>query len=264
MARILYDQKIPQGIPFFTQVSMGKVPGFYAIQVTGANSTVDGSQSMLWQNDSIEPFHQNAEPLRIVSTSNQDGVGGSGLREIEIRGLDANFNFITETIALDGMTPVVTDLSFTRAFAGDGVVFGMGENSVGSISVTQNVSGERVFATTTNVSELRKCYFPIPANYFGLLYRCQITTLDPTDLIEARIIERSPDGISRNMGQLNFTNGNIVQEYPFPVLLEPQSEIFITVLVAGGGPAPAAGNMQLLLVQQELVNQNYNIFQTEP
>ena len=61
----------------------------------------------LWFNKSI------ASTLTIVSTSANDASpSGSGLRTIFIDGLDTNLDIITETIILNGLTPVITINSY--------------------------------------------------------------------------------------------------------------------------------------------------------
>lgn len=46
--------------------------------------------------------------MTIVSTSASDGVGGTGIRTVDLHYLDANLNPMVETIALNGLTPVLT------------------------------------------------------------------------------------------------------------------------------------------------------------
>ncbi len=62
-----------------------------------------------------ELVHQiAASPIDIVSASANDTAAGSGARTLLVEGLDANFDQISETIALDGLTPVQTVNSYIR------------------------------------------------------------------------------------------------------------------------------------------------------
>ena len=55
-----------------------------------------------------------ASPIDIVSASANDTAAGSGARTLMVTGLDANFDQISETIALNGLTPVQTVNSYIR------------------------------------------------------------------------------------------------------------------------------------------------------
>ena len=59
-------------------------------------------------------FPPSADTINIASTSTNDTSAGTGARTILIRGLDANWEPLTETITLTGQAPVTTTNNFYR------------------------------------------------------------------------------------------------------------------------------------------------------
>lgn len=62
----------------------------------------------------LYPFPNSASTLDVVSSSAQDSSGGTGASTVRIIGLDASYAEVSETVQLNGVTPVTTAGEFLR------------------------------------------------------------------------------------------------------------------------------------------------------
>jgi hypothetical protein len=56
----------------------------------------------VWANGGAYTFPKNAQKIRVISSSAQDGPGGTGARSVVVQGLDENFDQIEEEIITNG------------------------------------------------------------------------------------------------------------------------------------------------------------------
>lgn len=98
--------------------------------------------------------------LRIASTSVNDiATTGTGARTIILQGSDANYNFITESINLNGQNEVVSTLSYFRLNASFIDESGTSNSNEGDISITDTLD-----SFTAGIPQLR-VYNTIPAGH---------------------------------------------------------------------------------------------------
>jgi hypothetical protein len=74
-----------------------------------------------------------AAATTIVSDAAADDAGGTGARTIAVLGLDANFDYVSETVTMDGITPVACSIQFLRVIRMYVVTAGSGEVNAGNI-----------------------------------------------------------------------------------------------------------------------------------
>ncbi len=101
-------------------IAMGAVPGVRGVNKFGTNEVVTTSFAYLWEFGDGWVALPAATTLECASTSALDTALGTGATGITIEGLDGNYDELSETVALDGQTPVLTTGEFlyvNRAFA---------------------------------------------------------------------------------------------------------------------------------------------------
>ncbi len=103
----------------------------------GRNVDVDSAAPEdIWDVGGAYPFPPVAATTTAVSVAATDTPGGTGVSEIQVEGVDAEFNFVVETIQLAGLTPVTLQTQFFRVFRVFGLVAGSSETNDGNISVS--------------------------------------------------------------------------------------------------------------------------------
>lgn len=86
----------------------GLVSGEALGAFSGFTSNVNTSFSTVWGEDSIYVYPLAGIQMSISSSSNNDTIAGTGCRQVLIAGLDSNRNPLSEIIAMNGQTPVLT------------------------------------------------------------------------------------------------------------------------------------------------------------
>jgi len=112
-------------------------------------------------------FPTAASTLSVVSTDAADDSVGTGIQTLKILGLDADYNEIEEDVIMDGLTPVVTTLTFLRVFRIHGITGGSNETAVGDIIVTHS-EGD-ICSLPLGHGQSLDCSYTVPAGHQLLL-----------------------------------------------------------------------------------------------
>jgi hypothetical protein len=124
-------------------IASGRIPGHQRIFVAGHNPSVElpGPEDV-WPGGGTYAWKQAAGPMEIVSTSTSDAAAGAGARTVEIQGLDANYELLTQVVTLNGTTPVPIG-SLLRVNSAVVRTAGASEMNVGTLNV-RDVGGAAV------------------------------------------------------------------------------------------------------------------------
>ena len=124
---------------YYEEVSFGRVPEAQAIVVnSGTRITKTPEDGILGGGF----FPTSPEQYSLVSDSTDEASAGTGLRTVQVRGLDSNWEVQFETVTLNGTTPVLTTNSYLRFTRVIGLTAGSGQRNAGTITVTGNTSTE--------------------------------------------------------------------------------------------------------------------------
>lgn len=108
--------------------------------------------TLVWQ-DSVST-------ASVVSSNAADAAAGTGTQTLFIDGVDDNFNSISETITMNGLTPVISSNSYlhiNRMFA---LVSGTNDTNVGDITATLGSDINAVIPA--NVGQTQQAIYQIP------------------------------------------------------------------------------------------------------
>lgn len=119
-------------------ITAGRVGGLTRI-FAGGHTPTPAANTDVWEGAGLYPFQAAATKLEILSASASDTAAGTGARTFTIQGLDTNFNPISETITLNGVTPVQTANSYLRV--NSLMIASAGSGGVNAGDVTLRVTG---------------------------------------------------------------------------------------------------------------------------
>ena len=138
-------------MPYGYALAEGLIPGHAPIGSIGSREAVAvvATGSDVWNGTATTiPYPASAgEQLIIVSSSAQDDTGGTGVITVEIAYLDASGDPQSETIDLDGTTPVSlveTNVRFVQGFHATAV--GANGAAVGDITIYQTGDATRIYS----------------------------------------------------------------------------------------------------------------------
>lgn len=155
-------------------IARGQVAGVLYVNKFGRNKDVDtGTEDIImlggtWSQPTAARVHG------LVSTQAADASAGTGARTVEIQGLDSNWAIVTETVTLNGVTPVNTANSYWIIHRMIVATAGSGGANAGVISAVAAVD-----ATTTAIIEIgynqtQQGLYQIPAGYSGYMTHCNV------------------------------------------------------------------------------------------
>ena len=165
-------------IDFYLSVAKGDFTGYSNVSKFGINSTVgSGGFESIWEGSNAYPWPTAAATLSVVSASANDASGGTGARTVEIQGLDSSWNLLTETITMNGLTPVVTTGSFLRVFRARVVTAGSLKSNAAEITMS---SGGTTLAyityDTIGMGQTLMALYTIPNGKTGYIINLNVSS----------------------------------------------------------------------------------------
>jgi len=176
----------------------------------GTNPAIGTTFRTPWENNTALPFLSAEQNLSIVSDSLSDTAVS-----ILVSGVDGDYNSVSETVALNGTTPVVTTNKFFRI---NDLITAAG-NAVGNVTASYNsVVYAKIIAT---YGKNQAAVFTVPAGYSFYLGRIDAFTAtanNDTKIMTFRNRVTYSDGRVFNVAQTNFVERmDIARDLPFKV-----------------------------------------------
>lgn len=141
-----YDAIVARVTSYEHEVAMSKRQGRKTVHSWAHNSDVDTGTEIVADFGGTFNIMTSADTLDVVSSSVNDDAGGTGCTAIIIEGIDENHLYQTETVIMDGITPVTTSNSWLGVNRAYGVSFGSLGTVDGTITIddTSNAVGTQV------------------------------------------------------------------------------------------------------------------------
>ena len=187
-----------QSSDFYTQVSLGLIPGYSTCYVYGNNAAVGATRETIWPRGGFIAIQSSATVVKISSGDADDAAGDTGARTLFVGGLDANYLEINETVTMNGQTAVNTTKSYLRVLDLEVLTAGSSGWNEGIIYAGVGAVILGVPATVYNVIEATvghdlTCFTTVPAGHTGLVMSYYYTSGTTKDVI-FMVMMRSPGG----------------------------------------------------------------------
>ena len=182
------------------------------------------------------------ESLNIVSSENDDA------EKIIVIGLNENFEEKEEEITLTGTTPLALSGKWSRVFR----AYNNGVNDlVGDISIKGLVNTYAKILAGNNQTLM--ALYTIPADCTGYLLKHTITAQNISSAsaigFTIDIQVREKDKVFRVLARTSAgTDYSIQEDYPFPLKLEPKSDIIFNVISANGNNGSVNADFDIALL----------------
>ena len=213
--------------PFELQVARGQITGHEVVNVFGYASAVSTSFVSVWENNAAYVFPTVASTMVVSSSSASDTAVS-----VQIFGLDADYNRITEVVALNGTSDVATTKVYWRI---NNVITTVGA-AVGTVYV-KNAGGTTYAQIAIGSGKTNMSVYTVPAGYTA--YLTQFDAFSSTSVTSGvfatfRGLITSSTGISNVVLQAPFLNTYAVtRPYPIPVL--EKSDLQLQCKSSGAG-----------------------------
>lgn len=148
---------------YFIELNRGNIAGQIPVLLSGENNEISTTEETIWGTGGRISQPSSAATISFVSDSADDDSAGIGARTVVLNGLDSSKNQQAEIITMDGLTPVVSSLSYLRISSAIVYTTGTNKTNVGNITLTH---GATVLATIkAGEGTIRQMVLTVPTGY---------------------------------------------------------------------------------------------------
>lgn len=145
------------------EIARGKITGARSFAKMGYNGDIDTAEEDLWNQGGKYVFPTGATAMEIVSGSANDASAGTGIQQVRITYLDANFVEQTEVVTLNGVGAVAMVGTPLRVNAVRAYRVGVNKVAAGNILVRGAGGGATYRAINTGQTRGRALIYTVPA-----------------------------------------------------------------------------------------------------
>lgn len=216
-------------------VALSLVPGWEVFRKFGMNDDVNGAgtKEQMWPPGTIKTLPTAAGTVSVVSDSVEDDPAGAGTSTgswtVTLVGLDANYLEQSETITMDGTTPVVSTKSFIRLFRMFSVTSGTAGTNVGNISAS--IGGNLQSYIEADEGQSHQTDYCVPADKYLLIdyYMIRVGRMAGTSDAhiqgEIRLNAGESDESWRSISDIYLYNGGGHSNDSSATLLPPKTDL---------------------------------------
>ena len=166
----VYSSATRQGTyePFDLQVARGQVDGHSNLNIYGYQPAVATTFIPVWENATAYTYPVAAMTMYLSGTAGDTA-------QILISGLDGNYVAISETVTLNGATPVATTKQFFRVNSMS-VSVGSATNPAGDVILTNSGATVTYAKILAGAGRSQAGIYTVPAGYTFFLQRVNIYT----------------------------------------------------------------------------------------
>lgn len=243
---------------FPLQVSRGLVGGHRTITVFGFNPDVDQTQVSVWPLPLLHTHMDAAEQVKVSSTNANDTSAGTGARTICIQGLDASYNEITETVTLNGTTPVTTTntfiaINFAYVATAGSLKCAAGDIYIGSGVVTGGIPATIHEIIKYDYNNTITARYTIPANHTGYLVQGLFSCGQAvgSTSVEGRLISHGVNSIKMTAAVTTINNGVANYQFEYPLKITEKTYIEATAIGTSNNNSVSAMFIVVLVANDE-------------
>jgi len=192
---------------YIIDIQEGDLKGHSTLRKFAYNTGVGSTEVDLWTPNITKVYATSAFTVSTESDDPEDNAAGTGARTMLITGYDEDFNKITETITLNGTTPVVSTQSFIRIFRMTVLTGGSVGFNEGVITTTLDGNIEAQIEIADNQTAMSQ--FTIPADTIGYVMFAQVRA--ESDSVLIRFKSRPPGGVFQTRKRSAIANATTTE-----------------------------------------------------
>jgi hypothetical protein len=231
----------PVPITFPFGATVGRISGHSRVVAVGHTPT-PAANTDCWEGANAYPLQAAATKLEILSASANDAAAGTGARTFVLNGLDTNFNPISETLTMNGTTPVLTVNSYLRVNSLQIASAGSGNTNAGDVTLRVQSAGATQAIARAGYGFAKQCIYTVPTGFSllvtDLLLQCGGT--GTTSNIIYGFTRISPSGLLYTTNEYVVGPLLPIQRLVAPGVVVPQQTTLTTRITAVTG-APTSG-----------------------
>ena len=246
--------------PFDLQVGRGQISWHRNVFKFGIIASVQTTPQNIWNAGVEYVFPAAAIQMKVSSSSAADASpSGTGAQTVLIQGLDADYNEISETIALTGQTAVTTVNSYLRINNFEVVSVGSGGTAAGTLYVGTGTVTSGVPATIYSQIVLlynacTEAIFTVPAGYTAYVSSYTFTSGygNATPVLCSGFLTYSKNGFFEIQASARMNSGNAFdRHFDVPFAVAEKKDIVLKASAGTGSVVSMTGEMHILLIKND-------------
>lgn len=241
--------------PSLFAIAQGRVNGARILR-RQANGSVPASGTRSAWSDSTtgdQPVLSTNTALEVVSASANDTAAGTGARTLLVEAVDQDGEIFTETVTMNGTTPVaLANNALVQILNATVVTAGTGRTNAGVISF-RTVSGSTKQAEMiAGTGILTECRYIVPAGKVAFIVEASIATdrTVPVALV-GRLLDAAPAGSPLyQMFRLSDRGARIVRDFGH-VMKMTAGQLFVPNIINTDGAAAAVWNAEVIILEMD-------------
>lgn len=247
---------IPKNYMF--ELAKGNVSGSMTITKFGLNDDVDigAIPEDLWGVSGVYVPPTAARLHDFVSTSALDTSAGTGARTILIRGINGSYNAQSETITLNGTTPVATVNSYFHIHLVQVLTAGSTNANQGTITGTAQTDATITINVLVGNNQSVSSIYMVPVGYKGYIMRVRgrMTNTIANSGATIQLLNRPFGGVFQLKTQMGLNNsGSSFVELDYtdscPFIVQAKSITKLSCSTVTSNNTLCEGEYDLILVQ---------------
>jgi len=237
---------------FYFDVANGNYPHHSVRTVFGiGTSTTD--LSTVWDNGSIYSYPSSASTMTVSSSSETDVYESGGAEIVQIEGLNANWDTVTEQIQMNGQNAVSTTNSYIRINSMNVTqgVINVGNIYIGTGTVTTGVPANVYAEIVATYGSSLQSFYSVPRNHTAYLINGSIAcgTTASNKYVTASLLTRPFGGVLVTAMITTLATGQNKYDFHAPIRIEAKSDIEARAISSSGTDAVAT-HYQIVLVRE--------------
>lgn len=249
------DSLVVRSIESELDIASGKYVGFSIVNKFGVNTRIDSGTTPedIWDGGGVYTgWATAAETAQVLSSNVNDTSAGTGARTVSITGLNSAYEITTETLTLNGTTPVTSVNSYIRVHTATVQSAGSGGVNAGTITVRQSTTTANIFLVMRiGYNQSHTSAYTIPAGYTGYMRKIAVMPSATANMaLEGAVWTRTFGGVFRARRPFYFTNQMQFHDTIYGGLaLTEKTDVILRILATTANQVPVAGSYDLVLVK---------------
>ena len=230
------------------QVSSGDVEGVSYIEKFGRSSDIpNGDTTTLWDANTIYDYVTSATTVTVTSDKADDAPGGAGAHDVEIQGLDADYNVVEEVVNL-GDTSIA---QFLRVFRVRVKHSGSHGTNWGNVTIAGGGKTLAVIDGGPNngpgVGQTFMCVYTVPAGKTAYLTQWSVSSgKQNADTLAKFMVRPFNNGSWNTKDIVEIQANNYIKDYKVPLKFDEKTDIEVRAYSGTGSTAASTFNLILI------------------
>lgn len=163
--RQISNKQLVSSKPYLYDIAEGNLPDHYPVRQFGHNADVGADWETIAHGGGLAYYPTSALTLRVKSDDvDDDGApAGTGAHTVWLNGLDANWNYQSETVTMNGTNAVATTKSYIRMLKMIVVTAGTTGYNEGIICCRDNTDANIMMCIAPGENESHSALYSVPS-----------------------------------------------------------------------------------------------------